>query len=1048
MPTNPVRALSFFVFWICLTVWCVAQPATSAPTPQSAAASSPKDEAELRAVVEQFFAAYAKEDLDGVMRLWSEKSPDYAERKKTLADLFAKEDYSFRDLVLTRVKVESAKASLRLTLERGAVNLGTKQARTERLALALKLVNEGGSWRLWSYQPVTQEVAAALLAAQSAGEQQALLEQEQAADLIVVAALLRQQAGREYGQQNYAAALKIFSPSLAASEKAGDQQGASASLNNIGAIYYAQSNYTQALDFYQRSLQAKRTLNDKAGIARSLNNLGNVYFDLSDYAQALEHYQSSLRLKEELNDQAGLALSLSNLGSVKQTQGHYTQALVYLKQGMQIAEKLSDKAVSAACLNNIGNVYDSQGNYAQAVEHYHLSLRLSEELNDKSLMARALGNLGGVLRKQGRFAEALESQQRSLRLNQELESPAGIAATLNNIANIYGDQGQNDQALAYYQRSLRLNEEIGSLTGAADCWNNIAVTCLALGDYEQARQSAEKSAAIAQQLGRPDVLWEAQYTEGIAYRRLGRTRQARQAFTGAIATIERMRSQIAGDPKQRQIFFEDRLSPYSALIELLVEQQEPAAGLALAEKAKARVILDTLQSGRFWPDKAMTPAEREQEKKLLARMVTLNAQLAGEKQNQPEDGKLVAELNASLDRARGDYESFLTTLYATHPQLRAQRVELTALSLEEVNALLPDDKTALLEFAVAEDKMLLFVLTKAAAQTTPDLKIFTIPLKAKDLAGRAQQFRAALASRDLSFKQEAAVLYDLLLKPAQAQLKGKSSLVIVPDGALWELPFQALLTNAQRFLIEDVSISYAPSLTYLREMSRKRPPGPAVTEKSLMAIGNPALTQQMIARAQSQTRGERLEPLPLAEKEALELAKLYGHGESKVYVGAAALEERFKAEAGNYRILHLATHGVLDARSPMYSHVLLSQANNDGKEDGLLEAWEIMNLDLKADLAVLSACETARGRIGAGEGVIGLSWALFVAGVPTTVVSQWKVLDMSTRELMVEFHRQLRTKPEQGKAEALRQASLKLLKQEKYRHPFYWAGFVLVGDGK
>ncbi len=215
---------------------------------------------------------------------------------------------------------------------------------------------------------------------------------------------------------------------------------------------------------------------------------------------------------------------------------------------------------------------------------------------------------------------------------------------------------------------------------------------------------------------------------------------------------------------------------------------------------------------------------------------------------------------------------------------------------------------------------------------------------------------------------------------------------------------------------------------------------------ALLAVGNPALTQQTVARAEFTTRGAKLAPLPLAEKEAQALAGLYGAQQSKVYTGAAALEERFKAEAANYRVLHLATHGVLNDRSPMYSHLLLSQTNNDEKEDGLLEAWEIMNLDLKADLAVLSACETARGRVGAGEGVIGLSWALFVAGVPTTVVSQWKVLDVSTQELMVEFHRQLKTKPAQGKAEALRQAALKVMKNE--RHPFHWAGFILVGDGR
>src|SRR5262249_32075686 len=166
---------------------------------------------------------------------------------------------------------------------------------------------------------------------------------------------------------------------------------------------------------------------------------------------------------------------------------------------------------------------------------------------------------------------------------------------------------------------------------------------------------------------------------------------------------------------------------------------------------------------------------------------------------------------------------------------------------------------------------------------------------------------------------------------------------------------------------------------------------------------------------------------------------------------AEASEDRVKAEAGRAGILHFATHGTLNNASPMYSHLALAQG--DKNEDGLLEAWELMRLDLKADLAVLSACATARGRYGAGEGFIGLPWAAFVAAVPSTVVSQWKVESASSRDLMLSFHRQFRgpsaaAKTSGTKAEALRQAALKLLKNPETSHPFYWAGFVLVGDGR
>jgi len=172
---------------------------------------------------------------------------------------------------------------------------------------------------------------------------------------------------------------------------------------------------------------------------------------------------------------------------------------------------------------------------------------------------------------------------------------------------------------------------------------------------------------------------------------------------------------------------------------------------------------------------------------------------------------------------------------------------------------------------------------------------------------------------------------------------------------------------------------------------------------------------------------------------------LYGAARSKVYVGVEAREDRVRSEAGQASILHFTTHGTLNNAAPMYSYLTLAEGGPN--DDGLLEAWELMQLDLKAGLAVLSACETARGRIGGGEGVIGFSWAMFIAGVPSTVVSQWKVESASTRDLMVNFHRSLIAPNKPTKAEALRQAALKLMRNPDTSHPFYWAGFVLVGDG-
>ena len=213
----------------------------------------------------------------------------------------------------------------------------------------------------------------------------------------------------------------------------------------------------------------------------------------------------------------------------------------------------------------------------------------------------------------------------------------------------------------------------------------------------------------------------------------------------------------------------------------------------------------------------------------------------------------------------------------------------------------------------------------------------------------------------------------------------------------------------------------------------------------LLAFGNPIVGGETATRVRRVFMSEKLDPLPEAERLVNELGRMYGPGRSRVLTGAAAREEVAKTEAPKYRIVQLATHGILNNVSPMYSHLVLAQGDKASGEDGLLEAWEMKDLNLNADMVILSACETARGKVSRGEGMIGMTWAAFIAGAPTTVASQWRVESRSTTELMLEFHRQMLS-GKASKAEALRRAALKLKRTREFSHPSYWAGFVIVGD--
>jgi CHAT domain-containing protein len=502
------------------------------------------------------------------------------------------------------------------------------------------------------------------------------------------------------------------------------------------------------------------------------------------------------------------------------------------------------------------------------------------------------------------------------------------------------------------------------------------------------------------------------------------------------------------------------------LATLLLAQNKDEDAMAYAERAKARALLDDLQSGKVNVTKAMTPEEEQQERTLKYELASFNSQLSTAQRLKQPDEKLIAGLSDKVRQAQQRYESFQLSLYASHPELKVQRGETAPLNLAKAGELLADDKTALLSYIVAEEKTLLIVITKPARSSEAQLKIHFLPIKSATIAERVHAFRKKLAENKPGFWEESRDLYQTLLQKAQPQLRGVTRLVISPDGALWELPFQALVTEKRNYLWQDCAIAYAPSLTVLHEIIRSRRNHHTRSEPvTLLAVGDPSLGPEAISQYKT-LMNNSLEQIPEAARQVKRLSRFYK--QPKVYIGAKATEATVKAGAGQSSVLHLAAHGILNDRSPMYSHIVLAQnaadpkerdageAKKDGREeDGLLEAWEIMKMDLKADLVVLSACETARGRVSAGEGMIGLTWALFVAGAPTTVVSQWAVRSDSTARLMVGFHRRLRQlrrvkgneASSPAKAESLRSAALELMNTQAYSHPFHWAGFVVVGDG-
>lgn len=779
-----------------------------------------------------------------------------------------------------------------------------------------------------------QELAQQLLAAPTAEARHTLL----AAHTKLVSPELAQvllDASGKLPDRKFAS--EIYALAAVVAEQANAPELAATAFNSQGVAFSSFGDRDRALTSFEKSLQLRRRLNKPLDVAKTLNNIAAMYQYQAQYDRCLAANEESLHIKEQLLQQAAHDLELKksvatshvNLGLLHKFLGNLRLAVQHYQQGLKLHQELGNKGESATALNNLGVAYFEQGSDDRALDHYQRAL-----------------------------------QQNSMASKADLEQKAQI---LNNIGQAHLHNKNYALALEACRESLRLRESLGNQEKIARTKMHLARIFLAQKNYAEALKLAEEAAQLsAQKL--PENYWSARSIAGQALLQQNQFAPAEQAFAEAIAVIEKLRTQAAINAEIKQRFFENKVTPYLAMVDIFVAQNRPIEALAYAERTKARVLLDLIAS----------------------------------------------RMNESLKPS---------AINAAQP-----------ISMAETETLLPHAKTALLEFIISGEKVYLFALHHPSPHTPPELRVFPLAISKAQLTALVTRFRWEVAERKLGFTASATALHQQLLQPAQTILAGKTSLVIVPDGVLWELPFQALMPAKGRYLLEDHTIAYAPSLTALREIT-KRKPAATKAAQTLLAFGNPTLAATA-----------NLPPLPNTEKQVRELGALFGAPHSKIYLSTEASEQRFKAEAANYDIISLATHGIFDDQQPMASRVLLAQAGN---EDGALEAHEIMRLQLKAELVVLSACETARGHIGPGEGVIGLTWAFLNAGAPTIVVSQWQVREDSTAELMKDFYRHIKTATGNlTRAEALRQAALSVMKDPRYRHPFYWAGFVLIGNGK
>jgi CHAT domain-containing protein/Tfp pilus assembly protein PilF len=866
----------------------------------------------------------------------------------------------------------------------------------------------------------------------------------------------------QFGQGNIDAAINSYLQSKSAFAAAQSKRDLIYILADLGTLYIYSSDYKQAKDYSQQSIAIAEEFNnstapsewpDEYGIGTALSNLANISKREGEYDKALDYFQRSLELYKRIDAGNGkyttqIIDGWADIGRTYSAQGDYVRALPYLDRAMSLARSSQNTNRIASTCNSLGILYTNQRDYSKAIDYFQQGLQLANQVNDRFKQASLLLNIAVAYQFQKQFQPALENFQKSLEVAKEINDREILIHVGEGVGAIYKEQGKYAEALESLDKSLALAKVIEDRTRIAELLWRKAEVQYAKGDFAAAVSLAVESSKIAGQLSLRNVSYLALTTLGRANRARREDTLAAEAFTRAINIIEGMRDRVAGLESQNQLFFEDKVGPYHEMVDLLLQSQDrkkTLEALDYAERAKARVLADALGGNRITLSQVMSKSEKDEEQRLNKDIVDLNVRIGAERIKRNPDNMQLATLTKQLQSARFRYEAFQNSIYASHPDLRIQVARIADFSLNDISQVI-NNETAVLAYVVTSSKTYLFVITRQSNGAL-DLRSYPIGINDRNLSLQAHEFRNMLAVQSPTFADTSRRLFNLLIAPAAAHLANKKVLCILPDGPLWNLPFQALRTRSDAYLLEGFAIYYAPSLTVLNEL-HARAKTRNVGQDSLLAFGNPLLTNEVASNVKAVYRGESLGPLPEAESEVKALEEIWRPAQREVFIGAQAQKKVFKDLASQYALIHLATHGILDDNNPLYSRLLMARSGSDRDDDGLLEAREIIQLRLNAKLVVLSACQTAEGRIGAGEGMVGMSWAFLIAGTQTLVASQWKVDSASTAILMINFHKRLKIQTAYStKAAAMRQAALDVMKDARYKHPFFWAGFVMIGDG-
>ncbi|MBN1222735.1 MAG: CHAT domain-containing protein [Candidatus Aminicenantes bacterium] len=857
---------------------------------------------------------------------------------------------------------------------------------------------------------------------------------------------------------DYDKASESIRRSIEISEETGDRFQLSRSLEILSFLLTERGNFSKAFELCRKAYSIARDISSEKQEIICARTLGVIHNELGNLTKAHEYLERSSAYYRDLGELQKLGITLYWETKLHKGIGDYSEAMACARQGLAIARQLGFKTGEAFHLSEIGDIYYILGNYDKALEYNKNALAISERYISKWSREECFNTIGYVYLELNKAPEALEHFKQALEYVRTINHIREEAECLYNIGLAHFHNNEMREAKQFFLSSLEKADKSGNKVIIGKNFCRLGELYCRSESYAESIQYYFRALSIGREMGHPNIIWE-------AYAGLGRVQTLEQKLTEAvdfykkaIDVIEELRSQFLV-AEHRSGYFQNKIRIYEYLVDLLYDLHvsDPSKGydrecLFFAEKAKARAFLDDLRQAGI--DLSSFFHERQNEMDVLSKKIShlltklYNSGLSGD-----ERQSLLEEVERSEDELR----NLIEFIKGGHPGY-TESVGLEPLDSDAIQNSLLDEETGLISYLVGEENIFIFFCTKE------NIGLHRIPCDlSRKVLSTVKNYVKLVSARGFTCtdcKEPGKKLCELLIREKSNGFNENiDKLIIVPDRELHYLPFETLVCqaassrNGERpaYLMERYGVSYAPSASTLFSIITKE--RKHENQLDLLAVGDPIQNDHWNRKESVKSNDIiheyyleekfRIYPLKYAAKEIRAITHLLKKECTRLVLQKDASEEFVKSlPLDEFKIIHFATHSLLDEKNSNRSALVLN-LDDDPLEDGFFQVREIYDTKLNAELVVLSACQTAKGKMEKGEGIQGLARAFFYAGAKSVLACLWKIDDRSTAEFMKYFYENLTDG--MTKQAALIHAKMKMLDTE-YRNPYYWASFILIGE--